>query len=171
MTVNGHRRERTAAVVYGSETGNALEYAEEAGRILERLHFHTVVQPLNALQPVSCQHVQSWHGFEPGGLMRIRFSSLASTSLLQSSQLPVKVICQPMPGYSGRNCYAKDCRLTTCSMSILPLLALETALIPSKSPEWTFGDGIIDKMQIQLGSPEASQATPAARRPGNPRPW
>ncbi|KAL8966171.1 MAG: hypothetical protein Q9197_006137 [Variospora fuerteventurae] len=52
MTVNGRRRERTAAVVYGSETGNALEYAEEAGRILERLHFHTVVQPLNALQPI-----------------------------------------------------------------------------------------------------------------------
>ncbi|KAI4181091.1 MAG: hypothetical protein LQ348_005086 [Seirophora lacunosa] len=53
MTVDGHRRVRTAAVVYGSETGNALEYAEEAGRILERLHFHTIVQPLDALQPTS----------------------------------------------------------------------------------------------------------------------
>ncbi|KAL8758937.1 MAG: hypothetical protein Q9184_003781 [Pyrenodesmia sp. 2 TL-2023] len=33
--------------------GNALEYAEEAGRILERLHFRTIVQPLDALEPVS----------------------------------------------------------------------------------------------------------------------
>lgn len=52
MNVNGQRHDRIAAVVYGSETGNALEYAEEAGRILERLHFRTIVQPLDALEPV-----------------------------------------------------------------------------------------------------------------------
>ncbi len=53
MNVNGQRHVRIAAVTYGSETGNSLEYAEEGGRILERLHFQTIVQPLDALEPVS----------------------------------------------------------------------------------------------------------------------
>ncbi|KAL8812558.1 MAG: hypothetical protein Q9223_007261 [Gallowayella weberi] len=35
-TINGLRDSRTAAIVFGSETGNALDYAEEAGRLLER---------------------------------------------------------------------------------------------------------------------------------------
>ncbi|KAL8643586.1 MAG: hypothetical protein Q9226_008261 [Calogaya cf. arnoldii] len=49
----GLKANRTAAVVFGSETGNALDYAEEAGRLLERLHFHTVVTSLDALEPLS----------------------------------------------------------------------------------------------------------------------
>ncbi|KAL8902077.1 MAG: hypothetical protein Q9207_004888 [Kuettlingeria erythrocarpa] len=53
MNVNGQRHDRIAAVTYGSETGNSLEYAEEAGRILERLHFQTIVQPLDALEPTN----------------------------------------------------------------------------------------------------------------------
>lgn len=48
----GSKPNRTAAVVFGSETGNALDYAEEAGRLLERLHFQTVVTSLDALDPV-----------------------------------------------------------------------------------------------------------------------
>ncbi|KAI4173587.1 MAG: hypothetical protein LQ346_008399 [Caloplaca aetnensis] len=53
MNVNGQRHDRIAAVTYGSETGNSLEYAEEAGRTLERLHFQTIVQPLDALEPTN----------------------------------------------------------------------------------------------------------------------
>ncbi len=49
---NGFKPDRTAAVVFGSQTGNALDYAEEAGRLLERLHFQTVVTGLDALEPV-----------------------------------------------------------------------------------------------------------------------
>ncbi|KAL8995813.1 MAG: hypothetical protein Q9169_004533 [Polycauliona sp. 2 TL-2023] len=51
--VNDIAQNRTAAVVFGSETGNALDYAEEAGRLLERLHFQTVVTSLDALEPLS----------------------------------------------------------------------------------------------------------------------
>ncbi|KAL8912217.1 MAG: hypothetical protein Q9171_002731 [Xanthocarpia ochracea] len=50
---NGFKSDRTAAVVFGSQTGNALDYAEEAGRLLERLHFQTVVTSLDALEPLS----------------------------------------------------------------------------------------------------------------------
>ena len=40
---------RTALVLYGSETGNAQDLAEELGRITERLHFDTRVSELNSL--------------------------------------------------------------------------------------------------------------------------
>ena len=42
----------TAFVLYGSETGNAQDLAEEVGRMLERLRFSTYVTHLNAIDPV-----------------------------------------------------------------------------------------------------------------------
>jgi sulfite reductase alpha subunit-like flavoprotein len=45
---------RRALVVYGSETGNAQDVAEEMGRIAERLRFETEVAELNAITLV-CQ--------------------------------------------------------------------------------------------------------------------
>ncbi|KAF2107202.1 sulfite reductase flavo protein alpha-component [Lophiotrema nucula] len=42
-------QERRALVVYGSETGNAQDVAEEIGRITERLHFQTEVTELDAI--------------------------------------------------------------------------------------------------------------------------
>jgi sulfite reductase alpha subunit-like flavoprotein len=39
----GQRHDRTALVLYGSETGNSHEVAEELGRVAERLHFVTRV--------------------------------------------------------------------------------------------------------------------------------
>ena len=44
---------RTAVVGYGSETGNALDYAEELGRTLERLRFATTVTGLNSIELVN----------------------------------------------------------------------------------------------------------------------
>ena len=45
---------RSALIGYGSETGNAQDYAEEVGRALERLRFNTTVCELNALDIVCC---------------------------------------------------------------------------------------------------------------------
>ena len=39
---------KTALVAYGSETGNAYDYAEEIGRLVERIHFDSHVTKLNA---------------------------------------------------------------------------------------------------------------------------
>ena len=48
-----HWREgRTALVLYGSETGNAHEIANELGRLMERLRFSTYVLYLDAVDPV-----------------------------------------------------------------------------------------------------------------------
>jgi flavodoxin len=40
---------RRALVLYGSETGNAQDVAEELGRIAERLRFDTHVADLNSI--------------------------------------------------------------------------------------------------------------------------
>jgi hypothetical protein len=43
---------RNVLIVYGSETGNAQEVAEELGRIAERLHFMTHVSECDAVKAV-----------------------------------------------------------------------------------------------------------------------
>ena len=54
MATNGTGPERTALVLYGTETGNAQDLAEEIGRATERLHFLTDV---TGLENVSTVHV------------------------------------------------------------------------------------------------------------------
>ncbi|KAI9719653.1 MAG: hypothetical protein M1812_003424 [Candelaria pacifica] len=44
-----HESSRTALILYGSETGNAQDVAEELGRLLERLHFLTRVTDMNSV--------------------------------------------------------------------------------------------------------------------------
>lgn len=44
---------RSALILYGSETGNAQEVAEELGRTAERLHFVTHVKECNGIKAVS----------------------------------------------------------------------------------------------------------------------
>lgn len=43
---------RSALVLFGSETGNAQDVAEEVGALAERLHFTTQVSELNHVKPV-----------------------------------------------------------------------------------------------------------------------
>lgn len=45
-----HRR--SVLILYGSETGNAQEVAEELGAVTERLRFATHVSELNQSKPV-----------------------------------------------------------------------------------------------------------------------
>lgn len=50
---------RRALVLYGSETGNAQDVAEEMGRLAERLRFDTEVAELNAVSLVCQAHQES----------------------------------------------------------------------------------------------------------------
>ena len=43
---------RSALIAYATETGNAYDYAEEIGHLLERIHFQTHVSQLDAVDPV-----------------------------------------------------------------------------------------------------------------------
>lgn len=44
--------QRSALILYGTETGNAQEVAEELGGVTERLYFQTQVAELNRVSPV-----------------------------------------------------------------------------------------------------------------------
>lgn len=48
--MTGH--ERSVLVLYGSETGNAQDIAEELGRLCQRLHFKSNVEELDAVELV-----------------------------------------------------------------------------------------------------------------------
>jgi sulfite reductase alpha subunit-like flavoprotein len=45
-------KERSALILYGSETGNAQDVAEELGRMCERLRFATIVCALDDIDLV-----------------------------------------------------------------------------------------------------------------------
>lgn len=45
-------RKRSVLILYGTETGNAQEVAEELGAVTERLHFVTRVSELDNFHPV-----------------------------------------------------------------------------------------------------------------------
>ena len=51
MTEKKHQS-RTVAILYGTETGNSQDLAEELGSVAERLHFTTIVSEMNNFQPV-----------------------------------------------------------------------------------------------------------------------
>lgn len=57
MVANGQLHARSALILYGSETGNAHDVAEELGRITERLHFGTLVSCLDAFEPVRASKI------------------------------------------------------------------------------------------------------------------
>jgi sulfite reductase alpha subunit-like flavoprotein len=46
-------RDRSVLVLYGSETGNAQDMAEELGRVCQRLHFKSRVEELDGVDLVS----------------------------------------------------------------------------------------------------------------------
>lgn len=53
MSTRSPDPERSALILYGTETGNAQEVAEELGALTERLRFATHVAELNQSKPVS----------------------------------------------------------------------------------------------------------------------
>ncbi|KAK0513167.1 hypothetical protein JMJ35_004153 [Cladonia borealis] len=53
MDKNNQSQDRSALIAYGSETGNANDYAEELGRVLERIRFRTHVSELDAIDSSS----------------------------------------------------------------------------------------------------------------------
>lgn len=47
---------RSALILYGSENGNAFDFAQEVGRMTERIHFWTNVTSLDAIGLVRKAH-------------------------------------------------------------------------------------------------------------------
>lgn len=54
---------RSALVLYGSETGNAQDVAEEIGRLTERHRFDTTVIDLDSIELVRASSLPQSHTF------------------------------------------------------------------------------------------------------------
>jgi len=56
---------RTALVLFGSETGNAQDVAEELGKLLRKQRFAVRVTELNTIRIVSkvVVYKRAWHGY------------------------------------------------------------------------------------------------------------
>lgn len=58
---------RSVLVLYGSETGNSQEIAEDLDRIAQRLRFESRVAEMNSVQLVRRFPAPSYHASHPAG--------------------------------------------------------------------------------------------------------
>ena len=56
LMISSELNQRSALVLYGSETGNAQDVAEEIGRLTQRLRFDTTVLDLDSIEIVGHPH-------------------------------------------------------------------------------------------------------------------
>ena len=52
LAMNQDKKDRSALVLYGSETGNASDFAQEIAALLERLRFSVYITVLDDVEPV-----------------------------------------------------------------------------------------------------------------------
>ena len=58
---SGQRHDRSALILYGSETGNSKDAADALGRIAERLRFVTRVSQMDRVEKIVCHLIStSW---------------------------------------------------------------------------------------------------------------
>jgi hypothetical protein len=95
-----HPQPRRALVVYGSETGNAQDVAEEMGRLAVRLRFDTQVAELDAITLVRYlrlpQDLMGWSGIDV-----CRNNSCSTISFSLQSPRVAKVNCHQIVRLSG----------------------------------------------------------------------
>ncbi len=160
MTVdpNGEDGLRTALILYGSETGNAQDVAEELGRLVERLHFLTRVSDMNSVDLVWITLVSCSLSL----LCLLTISDALHSLLFLNIHLPFspfpqldKEICRPMLVGSGRAFSGDGYPLITYKRSTLLHLGWVIAHIQSTitaslgSPKFNASTNFI---QVQLGS-------------------
>lgn len=95
-------KQRTALVLYGSETGNAQDVAEEIGRLTQRLRFDTTVLDLDSIEIVGLPDVTSVQYAHNS--CSLTFSDPPSSSL--PCPPPDKVNFLRMHDRSGESCSA-----------------------------------------------------------------
>lgn len=153
---------RDLLVLYGSETGNSQDLAEDLGQCAERLHFSTTVQEMNEIDLVRCYyacHRLSKTGiraafrllprpvclpYQDGIFMLVtvlttvvRPSSILCWPMVWlslSSRRPVRVTCHRTPPSSGRASCGSVCLQTVLAGSGIPHLGLATARTRSMWP-------------------------------------
>lgn len=108
---------RTALVLFGSETGNAQDVAEELGRICERLRFETQVAEMNEIDIVCDMPDHLWRSSHANQTMPNRDNSFAMISpSLPFPRLDRAIYPQTLRR-SGRPCEAFDSLPVVCGPS------------------------------------------------------
>lgn len=102
---------RRALVVYGSETGNAQDVAEEMGRVAERLRFDTEVAELNAVSLVCCSTLH----ITVDSVDQNRNNCCNMKSFSLPSPPPARVNCPPTVSHSGGLCEVLASDQDVCS--------------------------------------------------------
>jgi hypothetical protein len=127
MASTSTQQPRRALVVYGSETGNAQDVAEELGRLAVRLRFETQVAELDAVTLVC----QTSHCFSAQRLIACR-NNCCSTTLSSLPSPPVaRGTCRRIVKHSGGLSVVQDCGQDVCSRCSLPPSDSETLRIQS----------------------------------------
>lgn len=103
---------RRALVVYGSETGNAQDVAEEMGRIAERLRFDTDVAELNAISLVG---QWSRRCVQRAAVDAGRNNCYTTRSFSSQSPPRARAICRPTAKSSGKPSEVLGCAQAVCS--------------------------------------------------------
>ena len=52
LAMNQNKHDRSALILYGSETGNASDFAQEIAAMVERLRFFVYIRVLDDVEPV-----------------------------------------------------------------------------------------------------------------------
>lgn len=113
MDQDGDVHSKSALVLYGSETGNAFDFAQELGRMTERIHFWTHVTTLDSIELVCRAHCL--------GFITLTLNSLSCPSipLCWSSLRPLaKAIYQSMLASSGKAFSVASCRQPISAMFV-----------------------------------------------------
>lgn len=112
---NSQSHARRALVLYGSQTGNSQEVAEDLGRMAERLHFITRVCEMDLLDLVclmpSNPHILTTHArIDPFGLfMYNRTRSPSTPSSFSPCRQRARGNSHEMLDNSGKASLRKDC--------------------------------------------------------------
>jgi len=94
---------RTALVLYGSETGNAQDVAEEVGKLLQRLRFKVRVTEMNTVQLVSSSTFHACN--QPSDLQPSSMNYHNPKSYSSPFPQQARVTFPVMPVRSGKDSY------------------------------------------------------------------
>ncbi|KAH6607787.1 nadph reductase tah18 [Trichoderma cornu-damae] len=96
-------RERSVLVLYGSETGNAQDIAEELGRLCQRLHFKSLVEELDAAElSLLLQHQLVIFVVSTTGQGDMPHNSLLFWKRLLRKKLPPNCLCRLKFNWAAR---------------------------------------------------------------------
>jgi hypothetical protein len=124
-------KDRSILILYGTETGNAQDIAEDLDQCAQRLRFSTKVEEMNNAQLVSSRVRIELRGPLLTCLRPLRAGCSNIRSSFSSSRRLARGTCHEMHRRCGGSCFERNLPLDAWQGSTLPLLGLVIARIRS----------------------------------------